>query len=443
MAGSTRRGTPRGKASATSRASQRGAQRGGSRQAGRAASSGRRSSVSGTKLSLVGGGAADPSRLRASSAQGTRPAFLENARQTPSAGFSRVQTAPSGKQRREKHQRIQTVRVALGVMAAILVLGLVLLIAYFVLQNSPVFEITTVECEPTEHVSEADIENLLVVPEGSTLLNFDSEAITASLAKDPWVGTLSFERSFPNTLKIQINEQKPEILVVMSSGSVAWYLGSDGKWIQPTRITTTDSQSVNDAALAKATSEGLLLVTNVPSSVDPSSGSYATDEVLSAVDSFRESFSSEFSAKVVSYSAPSTDNISCTLASGVEISLGSATQISAKESIATEILAAHEGKVTYINVRVASTTGSSYRSIDSDTVEAGTGVSGTAAESTSASSTASATDEGATSTDESAGETSGQAIAGSDESGSDETSEDDADSQASGSDEGETDGDGE
>ena len=45
-----------------------------------------------------------------------------------------------------------------------------------------------------------------------------------------------------------------------------------------------------------------------------------------------------------------------------------------KEAIAKEILAAHPGKVTFINVRVPSSTGSSYRSIDSEDVEAGTGV---------------------------------------------------------------------
>ena len=190
-----------------------------------------------------------------------------------------------------------------------------------------------------------------------------------------------------------VNEQSTDALVVMNAGSIAWYLGTSGSWIQPTKVTVAQNQSVNDAALAQATSEGVLLITDVPSSVSPKSGSEATDDVFSAVRSFRDGFSADFSSQVVSYSAPSTDNISCTLASGVEISLGSASQISAKESIVKEILAAHPGKVTFINVRVPSSTGSSYRSIDSDDVEAGTGVtSGSASDVQSSEAATSGTD---------------------------------------------------
>ena len=301
---------------------------------------------------------------------GTRPAFLDAAR-----GGAKVPKAPSGRERRERHQKAQTAKVAVGVIGGVAALAVVLLVAFLVLRNSSVFEITTVECDATEHVSESDIQNLLSVPSGSTLLNYDGASIEASLRKDPWVGSVSFDAQFPNTLKVTIHEQSTDALVLMNAGSIAWYLGSSGSWIQPTKISVAQNQSVNDAALARATSEGVLLITGVPSSVSPKSGAAATDDVFSAVSAFREGFSSDFASQVVSYSAPSTDNVSCVLASGVEISLGSATQISTKEAIAKEILAEHPGKVTYINVRVASSTGASFRSIDSEDVEAGTGVS--------------------------------------------------------------------
>ena len=267
-----------------------------------------------------------------------------------------------------------------GVLLGAACLAVVLLIAYAVLSNSSAFRIQNVVCEPTDHVSESDIQNLLSVPEGATLLNFDQSGIEDSLRKDPWVASLTFERQFPDTLKITINEQSTDALVLMNAGSIAWYLGSSGTWIQPTKISVADNQSVNDAALTRATSEGVLLITGVPSSVSPKSGSTATDDVFSAVQAFRDGFSRDFSSQVVAYSAPSADNVSCVLSSGVEVSLGSASQISTKESIAKEILAAHPGKVTYINVRVASSTGASFRSIDSDDVEAGSGVSSSAGE---------------------------------------------------------------
>ena len=278
-------------------------------------------------------------------------------------------------------------------MGGVAALAVVLVVAYFVLRSSSAFAIQNVVCEPTEHVTESDIKNLLEVPDGATLLNFDGSAIEASLKKDPWVGSVSFERQFPDTLRVVVNEQSTDALVVMNAGSIAWYLGTSGSWIQPTKVTVAQNQSVNDAALAQATSEGVLLITDVPSSVSPKSGSEATDDVFAAVRTFRDGFSADFSAQVVSYSAPSADNISCTLASGVEISLGSATQVSSKEAIAKEILAAHPGKVTFINVRVPSSTGSSYRSIDSEDVEAGTGVtSGSASDVQSSETTTPGTD---------------------------------------------------
>ena len=60
----------------------------------------------------------------------------------------------------------------------------------------------------------------------------------------------------------------------------------------------------------------------------------------------------------------------------VEVSLGAPTDIEAKETTVGAILAAHENKVTYINVRVPSSP--TYRAIASDDVQAGTGATGSA-----------------------------------------------------------------
>lgn len=280
---------------------------------------------------------------------------------------------------REQRQRGEFLDGRAGLLAAraaavALVVALVAGVAFLVLRNSSAFTIASVEAEPTAHVTHEDIQNLVQVPEGSTLLNVDTAAIEAALKKDPWVASVDFERVFPDTLRLHINEQSVEALVVMSTGTLAWYLGDAGIWIQPTKVTAGEGQSVNDAALEIATQEGCLLITDVPSTVDPVAGSVATDEVLAAVELFREGFSSDFSSQIVSYSAPSTDNITCMLSSGVEISLGSATDISTKEQIAREILEAHPGQVTYINVRTPTRTGSSYRKISSDTVQSGTGL---------------------------------------------------------------------
>ena len=284
-------------------------------------------------------------------------------------------SAPSTpKERRERHQRGQTLRLLAMIGAGLLALLLVAALALFALRDSSVFSIDSVEVAPTEHVSEEDIRNLVKVPQGSTLLNVDTASIEAALKKDPWVAAVDFERAFPHTLKISIQEQAIDALVVMSSGSIAWYLGDAGTWIQPTSVTSSEDKSINDAALERAIAEGCLLITDVPATVSPVAGSVATDAALIAVQEFREAFSDDFASQIVSYSAPSEDNVSCTLASGVEVLLGSPTDIATKQSLIEKIVSQYPGSLLFINVRVPTEKGVSFRAVQSDNVQGGTGV---------------------------------------------------------------------
>lgn len=276
------------------------------------------------------------------------------------------------RERRLQHQRDKTLRIAGLVAAGVAALALVALVAFFVLRNTAAFSITSIEVEPTEHVSAEDVQSLAQVPAGSTLLNVDTDAIEQALKKNPWVSSASFDRQFPGTLKITIQEQSVDALVLMSSGTVAWYLSDQGTWIEPVMIQPTEDQSAADAALAIAKEGGYLLVTDVPATVDPSAGAPATDEVLDAVAQFREGFSASFSAQIVCYRAPSTESISCVLESGVEVSLGAPTDIAEKERIVEGYLAEHEGGLLLINVRVPSSP--AYRELSSENLTSGSGV---------------------------------------------------------------------
>ena len=311
------------------------------------------------------------SSLRAAApSRGATPAFLNRAAR---AAKATVQRPTTSRERRQRHQRGKTLRyVAIGA-ASLLGVALVLVIAFFILRDSSVFRITSVEVEPTQHITVNDIRNLTQIPEGTTLLNLDEAALESSIRKNPWVGSVSIERVFPNTLKVTITEQKADMLVVMSSGSVAWYLGDAGVWIQPTRIEVAEGQSVNDAALQKAQAEGCLLVIDVPSTVDPKSGSAPSDGVLQSVQEFREGFSEEFSSRIACYSAASTDDIWCTMDNGVSVSLGSATDIAEKERLIESYLDEFPDTALYIVVRVVSNP--SVRTIDSDLMESGEGLS--------------------------------------------------------------------
>ncbi len=306
------------------------------------------------------------------------PAFLAGAAKggAPADALGRRQPV-SGREARERHQRAASVKLVGGVVAAVVALGLIAIIVFFVLRDSSMFSVDEVIVEPTEHVSQSDVANLLHIEDGTTLLNFDRSEIAAQLKRDPWVGSVTVERQFPHTLKITVEEQGLDALVVMNSGSMGWYLGSSGVWIEPVKISAADGQSVNDAALALARSKGVLLITGVPATVDPQAGSEATDDVLTAVASFRSGFSADFSSKIVSYDASSADAISCVMESGVQVSLGSATNISYKEQVAAALLEKYAGQITYINVRTPSS--ASVRRVGSADVTQGSGADGSSA----------------------------------------------------------------
>ncbi|MDR1358147.1 MAG: cell division protein FtsQ/DivIB, partial [Coriobacteriales bacterium] len=64
-------------------------------------------------------------------------------------------------------------------------------------------------------------------------------------------------------------------------------------------------------------------------------------------------FSPEMRAMVASISAPDAVKTTLTLYNNVGVAFGAAEDIEAKEQAIATLLAEHEGKVTYINVRVA------------------------------------------------------------------------------------------
>ena len=289
----------------------------------------------------------------------------------------RPQRAPkpqSGREAREARARQVRTADALGI--ALRVGGVALL----VLSNTSTFKIDSIDAVATDHVSADDIQKLASVEEGTTLLNVDTGAITQRLMKNPWIASVSIDREFPDKLKISVTERKVEAVVVMSSRSVAWYLGEGEVWLEPVNLDVSEGQSADDVALEKATSVGAILITGVPATVDPAAGSKATDDVISAVRSYLDGFSSEFASQIVSFSAPSEASLSCVLSSGVEISLGSPSSISSKEDVIKSLLSEYPDELTYINVRVPSSP--SYRKIDSSNVTEGSGATGGSASTT-------------------------------------------------------------
>ncbi len=255
--------------------------------------------------------------------------------------------------------------------------GLLLLLALVlaILAQTPVFEIKTIETNDTEHVTAENVAQLIRVPEGSTLLNVDTEAVERSVLNNPWIGSVEIQSVFPDKLRVHAVEREVGALVSMRSGGMCWLLGKDSHWIEPMRVQATEDESAEDAALSEAERLGVIMISDIPSSVSPVAGTAATDSSLDAVMTFEEQLSDEFKQQIASYSAPDEEGISCILKNGVEVSLGSAVNIATKESVAQRILDEFAGQVTYVNVRVPGRP--TYRRVESTYMREGTGATGT------------------------------------------------------------------
>lgn len=291
-------------------------------------------------------------------------------RLTPaSPSRARSRRAVPGEPRRQIP--LKAIAIALGFLAALSIVGA---IAIVVLSHTDAFTITSIDAEPTEHISAEDIAALAGVPEGTTLLNYDETLIIDNLHRNPWVKDVSLSREFPDKLRVVVTEREITSIVMMNAGSVIWCMGDDDVWIEPVKISTAEGQSVIEAALAYVAGTDTLVITDVPQTVNPVAGTRAEDDVFAALRTYHEELSSDFWNEVVSFNASSVEGISCILKSGVEVSLGAPNSIASKEAVVDQLMAKYPNRLTYINVRVPANP--SYRMVDSEAVEGGSGATG-------------------------------------------------------------------
>lgn len=239
-----------------------------------------------------------------------------------------------------------------------------------VIANSSLLAATEVRVMGSDHMDQATAEALVNVPDGTTLLNVDEDAILEQLQASPWIKDIEIERAWPHTLVITPVERKMSAIAYVTADEVAWAIGDDGTWIAPvTLLAAVDAEgnevevgedgsvpegatllSGQDAALRVAQDAGCLLLTDVPSDVSPKSGESVNSKVVLAGLEYANGFSPEFVAQIKSMSVASVEAISANLLSGVEVSLGAPDNIVEKERVVTKLLAEQTG-VTYINVR--------------------------------------------------------------------------------------------
>lgn len=141
-----------------------------------------------------------------------------------------------------------------AVVAAVL---LVLVVGGVVVTNSPIFSVTEVVVNGSEHVTQNTVERLVDVPEGSTLFNYDASAIEASLKQNPWVESVQIERTFPHTITITPVEYKVAAIAYITSSDVAWAIDASGTWIAPISLSVTVNAEGNVVSSTAGTQASL------------------------------------------------------------------------------------------------------------------------------------------------------------------------------------------
>ncbi len=264
---------------------------------------------------------------------------------------------PSVLERRNPRKQgyYKRMRLFVGLFAMVL-LAVVL---YVVVVFSPIFEIKRITCNPTEHLSSELISQLAAVPEGSTLFNVDEGGVAQRLEANPWVASVSLRRNLPSELVIEVQERTAAAVVMLANGSQAWLVSTDGYWLGTVSIeeSTADNGVASPADQAKsyASAQGLVYVSDVSALVKPDAGTACDDAGIQAALAYLNGFSDALRSQVATVKAASAASTLAVLKSGIEVSLGTPTDIAAKEKVILALLEEYAGRVTYINVRTPST----------------------------------------------------------------------------------------
>ncbi len=281
-----------------------------------------------------------------------RPSVRNTASGAPlrSVSVSEVRNASRYRQRAAKSHRLMGVLIAVVVVVAVLGIG------SFALSSTGAFEVEKVTVSGADHISSEDLTQLAAVPEGTTLLNVDANGITSRLTSNAWVKSASVDRVFPDTLNLSITERDISAVVsvtVDESNTVErWALSSDGMWL--CKI-PDDRESPEGKALPSQVYEdadNALEITDIPYGSKPEAGSYCNNANVENALGVIDGMTTELASQVKSVAAASSESTTLTLQNGIEIAFGSSKDIRDKERVCLQLMAEHEGKISYINVRV-------------------------------------------------------------------------------------------
>lgn len=231
------------------------------------------------------------------------------------------------RRRETSRARIQRVVVVGGVLA-------VLVVGSMALYTSSLFEIRSVEVTGTKRLSAASVEASAAVPPGATLLRLPVGEIEGRLLANPRVGDVRFHRVFPSTLRIEVDERVPAVLV--DAGASFWSVDRTGRILGEESIESTGT--------------GLVVVRDVPG-FEARAGSVSEAPGLVNALHVLEGLTPAVATLVRGVSAPSAEETVLITTGSVEIMVGQATQLAEKCALISGILAEQGNNVVFIDVR--------------------------------------------------------------------------------------------
>lgn len=254
----------------------------------------------------------------------------------------------AGVKRPKKH--ISKVRVLAIVVILLAVAGCG---GFVAVQTTGVLNIKNVEYVGADHLTQAECEALAEKPIGQSLLTFDSAKIETGMTRTSWVESVSFERVFPDTLKIHVKERKIGAVVDFTSGSQqiaqSWIITLDGMWIMAIPDKDSDTGKLISQNIY-TDAESAVHITDCPNGIAPQIGGTCTDSTVLNALSILNGMTTSLKDQVQTISVSSISATTIKLSSNIEIAFGQADQIREKERIVKEIIE-QNSKVVYINVR--------------------------------------------------------------------------------------------
>jgi cell division protein FtsQ len=222
---------------------------------------------------------------------------------------------------------VPTGRAILVAAAAVAAAGVLYLIA----RETPLFAVRSIEISGVRGAAAAHVRAALRPLEGKSLLDLHAADVEDRLAAVPEVRHVTYDRAFPNTLRVAVVPERP--IAVVRQGASAWLVSARGRVLR---------------ALPRGSRRGLPRIW-LPRSVDVAVGAMlAPDDGGSAAGALAIARRVGFRGRVRDVS--STDAaLAFTLRSGLELRLGNPQDLALKLAVAARILPLVEGS-SYLDV---------------------------------------------------------------------------------------------